>query len=55
MFPRSKTGKIPLMKISFTHKEKKDMNCLWLKKEHAGDQKKWRGRIQVADPSPGTD
>jgi len=32
-----------------------DMKSLRLKKEHTGDRKKWRGRIQVADPSPGRD
>jgi len=32
-----------------------DKKYLRLKKEHYGDRKKWRGRIQVADPSPGRD
>jgi|SRR6218665_1502843 len=29
-----------------------DMKSLRLKTEHTADQKKWRGRIRVADPSP---
>ena len=32
-----------------------DMKLCRLKKEHAGDRKKWRRRICVADPSPGRD
>jgi len=32
-----------------------DMKSLLLKKEHTGDRKKWRRKIQVADPSPGRD
>ena len=29
-----------------------DMKSLRLKKEHTANRKKWRGRIQVADPFP---